>query len=81
MRIPREISGSDLAKALRILGYERARQEGSHMRLTTEINGQHHVTIPAHKALKIGTLLNGVLKPVASHHRLSMNQLLEKLDL
>ncbi len=36
MRIPRQVSGADLARALRTLGYERVRQDGSHMRLTVE---------------------------------------------
>jgi hypothetical protein len=28
---------------------------GSHLRLTTDQNGQHHITIPNHDPLKIGT--------------------------
>ncbi|MSU50913.1 MAG: type II toxin-antitoxin system HicA family toxin [Opitutus sp.] len=81
MRIPRQVSGFDLMRALRVLGYERVRQEGSHIRLTTESNGTHHVTVPAHRPIKIGTLLNGVPKPVAAHHRLSVEELLAKLAL
>lgn len=81
MRIPRQVSGADLAKALRVLGYEGSRQEGSHIRLSTVLNGTHHITVPNHKPLKIGTLLGGVLKPVASHHKMSVGELLRKLDL
>lgn len=81
MRIPRQVSGHDLARALRELGYERMRQDGSHIRLTTERNGTHHVTVPAHKPVKVGTLLNGILKPVAAHHGLTVDQLLAKLKL
>ncbi len=81
MRIPRQVSGPDLARALGVLGYERVRQDGSHLRLTTQVNGTHHVTVPNHKPLKIGTLLGGVLKPVAAHHRLSVEELLAKLAL
>ena len=81
MKIPRDVYGSDLAKALRGLGYERVRQDGSHIRLTTSINGTHHVTVPNHKPLKTGTLMGGVLKPVAAHHGLTVEQLLEKLGL
>lgn len=81
MRIPRQVSGADLARALRVLGYERIRQDGSHIRLSTELNGTHHVTVPNHKPLKVGTLLGGVLKPVAAHHKMSVEELLQKLDL
>jgi predicted RNA binding protein YcfA (HicA-like mRNA interferase family) len=81
VRIPRQVSGAELVRALRVLGYERVRQDGSHIRLTTVTNGTHHVTVPAHKPLKVGTLLNGVLKPVASHHRLTVDELLAKLAL
>ena len=79
MKIPRDVSGQDLAKALRVLGYERTRQDGSHIRLSTSVNGTHHVTIPNHSPLKIGTLLGGVLKPVAAHHHLMVAELLEML--
>ena len=81
MKIPRDVHGSDLARALRVLGYERVRREGSHLRLTTQLNGEHHVTVPDHKPLKTGTLVRGVLKPVAAHHRMTVEELLEKLDL
>jgi predicted RNA binding protein YcfA (HicA-like mRNA interferase family) len=81
VRVPRDVSGSDLAKALRVLGYEQTRQDGSHIRLTTQIMGEHHVTILAQKRLKVGTLLNGILKPVAAHHRITVEELLQRLDL
>lgn len=81
MRIPRQLSGSDVAHALRVLGYERVRREGSHIRVSTQVNGTHHVTVPNHKPLKVGTLLSGVLKPVAAHHRLTVEELLAKLGL
>jgi hypothetical protein len=81
MKTPRNVSAGDLLRALKCLGYETARQVGSHIRLTTEVGGTHHVTIPNHRPLKTGTLLGGILKPVASHHKLSVEELLEKLDL
>ena len=81
MKTPRNINGSDLIRALRVLGYESVRQEGSHIRLTTSVNGTHHVTVPNHRPLKTGTLLGGVLKPVAAHHKLTVEKLLEKLGL
>jgi predicted RNA binding protein YcfA (HicA-like mRNA interferase family) len=81
VKIPRDISATDLIRALRVLGYERTRQDGSHIRLTTTVGGRHHVTIPNHRPLKTGTLLGGVLKPVSAHHKLNVEELLEKLDL
>jgi predicted RNA binding protein YcfA (HicA-like mRNA interferase family) len=81
VKIPRDINASDLIRTLRVLGYERTRQDGSHIRMTTTVGGTHHVTIPNHRPLKTGTLLGGVLKPVAAHHRLTVAELLEKLEL
>jgi predicted RNA binding protein YcfA (HicA-like mRNA interferase family) len=81
MKIPRNIGASELVRALRVLGYESVRQDGSHIRLTTTLGGTHHVTIPNHRPLKTGTLLGGVLKPVAAHHKLTVEELLAKLEL
>ncbi|RKX35737.1 MAG: hypothetical protein DRP71_02355 [Verrucomicrobia bacterium] len=81
MKIPRNVNGSALVQALHTLGYESIRQHGSHIRLTTEVNGTHHVTVPNHRPLKTGTLIGGVLKPVAAHHKLSVDELLAKLGL
>ena len=78
MRLPRDLSGSELAAALERLGYVVTRQTGSHMRLTTQRDGQHHVTVPAHDRLRLGTL-SGILADVASHLRLSREELLNKL--
>ena len=78
MRLSRDLSGSELAAALERLGYVVTRQTGSHMRLTTQRDGQHHVTVPAHDHLRLGTL-SGILADVASHLRLSREELLNKL--
>jgi hypothetical protein len=37
--------------------------------------------VPNLSPLKIGTLLNGVLKPVADHHRLTVEELSARLEL
>ena len=79
MKIPRDLGAADLIRALKVLGYERVRQSGSHIRLTTTLGGTHHVTVPNHQPLKAGTLLGGVLKPVAAHHNLTVEVLLGKL--
>jgi predicted RNA binding protein YcfA (HicA-like mRNA interferase family) len=79
MRLPRDLSGRDLAKALRHLGYEVTRQKGSHMRLTAApAAGKHHITIPNHDPIKVGTL-NSILTDVAQHLGMSRDDLLARL--
>jgi predicted RNA binding protein YcfA (HicA-like mRNA interferase family) len=78
VKLPRDISGADLAKALKSLGYEVTRQTGSHMRLTTTEGGTHHVTIPQHDPLRVGTLA-GILSDVASHLGISREELLTRV--
>jgi predicted RNA binding protein YcfA (HicA-like mRNA interferase family) len=78
MRLPRDLSGSDLAHSLRKLGYSVTRQTGSHLRLTTYEHGEHHLTIPLHSPLRIGTL-SAILYDVSTHFKLSREQLLENL--
>jgi predicted RNA binding protein YcfA (HicA-like mRNA interferase family) len=79
LKVPRNVGGGELARSLSVLGYQIVRQSGSHMRLMTTQNGVHHLTIPHHSPLKVGTLLGGILKPVAAHHKLSVEELLTTL--
>ncbi len=78
MKLPRDITGLELAKALDVLGYRITRQTGSHIRLTTQRPGEHHLTIPAHDPLKVGTLA-AILAGIATHHKLSRDELLQRL--
>jgi predicted RNA binding protein YcfA (HicA-like mRNA interferase family) len=78
MRLPRDVSGQDLAKALGGLGYRVTRQTGSHLRLTTLEDGEHHVTIPRHDPLRVGTLA-GILADVAEHFRMTREDLVTRL--
>jgi predicted RNA binding protein YcfA (HicA-like mRNA interferase family) len=78
MKLPRDLSGPQLAQLLRALGYETTRQTGSHLRLTTARQGEHHVTVPNHSPLKIGTL-SGILSDVARHFGMSREELLKRL--
>lgn len=80
MRLPRDVSGDALARSLSSLGYRPTRQTGSHLRLTTESNGQHHVTIPRHASLRVGTL-GALLDSVAEHFGVSKEEILQQLDL
>ena len=78
MKLPRDVSGADLAKRLGRLGYEVTRQTGSHLRLTATERGQHHVTIPNHDPLRVGTLA-GILGDVAAHFEISRDELIQRL--
>jgi predicted RNA binding protein YcfA (HicA-like mRNA interferase family) len=79
MKLPRDLSASDLEAALRrAFGYEFSRQVGSHRRLTTQTGGQHHLTIPNHDPLRPGTL-RAILGEVMEYHRLTREQVLKQL--
>lgn len=78
MKMPRDISGDDLAQRLSFFGYEVTRQVGSHLRLTTVQGGQHHITIPRHNPLRIGTL-SGILADIAEHLNLSKPEVVRQL--
>ena len=48
------------------------------MRLTTQERSEHHITIPAHAALRIGTLANS-LGEVAAHFEVDREDVARKL--
>jgi predicted RNA binding protein YcfA (HicA-like mRNA interferase family) len=67
VKIPRDVGGMELARLLEKYGYRITRQTGSHIRLTSRIKGkEHHLTIPQHKPLKVGTL-SGLINEIASY--------------
>ncbi|MBD2313459.1 type II toxin-antitoxin system HicA family toxin [Desertifilum sp. FACHB-1129] len=78
MKMPRDLSGEVLAKALEKLGYTVDRQTGSHIRLTTQENGEHHITIPNHSPIKIGTL-GAILRDIENHFDITREELLLQL--
>ena len=78
MKLPRDLAGADLAKLLAAAGYRVTRQTGSHLRLTTDVPSQHHITVPAHDPLKVGTLA-GILGDVALHLRIGREELAARL--
>jgi predicted RNA binding protein YcfA (HicA-like mRNA interferase family) len=78
MRLPRDLSGQDLAKALKKLGYETTRQTGSHMRLTTQKQGRHHLTLPKHDPLRIGTLA-AILVDIAAHFQMTKEDVIREI--
>jgi predicted RNA binding protein YcfA (HicA-like mRNA interferase family) len=79
LRLPRDLSGEQLARLLRRYGYEVTRHTGSHLRLTTTVRGtQHHITVPAHNPLKVGTL-SGILAEVAAYLETDRGALADEL--
>lgn len=78
MRLPRDVSGKQLIQGLAVYGYRPTRQTGSHTRLTTTRGGEHHVTVPNHPSLRLGTLA-GILTEVADHFGLTRDEVAAKV--
>jgi predicted RNA binding protein YcfA (HicA-like mRNA interferase family) len=78
MKMPGNLSGVDLIQALKVFGYLPTRQTGSHIRLTTEQNGEHHITIPNHSPLRVGTL-SAIIALIAEHFNISKEELIRQL--
>ena len=78
MKLPRHLTGAQLIHALGKLDYATSRQSGSHVRLTTDVPTQHHITVPLHDPLRIGTLA-AILADVAQVHSMSRSELLQVL--
>ena len=79
MKLPRDLSGTDLAHKLEVFGCSLDRQTGSHIRLTSNVNKtEHHVTIPVHDPLKVGTL-NAILAEVARYLQIDRKSLVREL--
>jgi predicted RNA binding protein YcfA (HicA-like mRNA interferase family) len=79
VKLPRDVSGDRLVVLLSRLGYAVTRQTGSHIRLTSDVMGyEHHVTVPRHEALRVGTLA-GILADVASYLQMERDELAARL--
>jgi predicted RNA binding protein YcfA (HicA-like mRNA interferase family) len=76
--LSKNITGKELIKKLKPFGYVIVRQTGSHIRIQTEQFGKHSETIPNHNPLKTGTL-RSILKNIASHFNLTLEELQNKL--
>ena len=77
-RVPRDLAGVDLIKALGRLGYQETRTTGSHVRVTCPGPPQHHLTIPKHDPLKLGTLAS-ILDDLALARKATRDELLKML--
>ncbi|HMQ78304.1 MAG TPA: type II toxin-antitoxin system HicA family toxin [Ignavibacteria bacterium] len=79
MKLPRDLNAIQFIKLLRKLDYEETRQSGSHIRLTRKTTeSEHHITIPNHNPIKLGTL-NNILKDISMHLDINKNDLLREL--
>jgi len=79
VKLPRDLSGENLASLLRRYGYSFSRQSGSHIRLTSSYTGEtHYITIPRHASLKVG-LLSAILSEVAAYIGVEGDDLIQTL--
>ena len=79
MKLPRDMGGEELAALLGRYGYNITRQTGSHMRLTSTSKGsEHHISIPRHKPLRVGTL-SGVVSEIAAYLEIERQKLVREL--
>jgi predicted RNA binding protein YcfA (HicA-like mRNA interferase family) len=79
MKLPRDLSGEDLIKHLcKRWGYEWVHQVGSHVILQSQEPVPHRVAVPAHTALRVGTL-NAILAAVAAHKNVSKEEILRDI--
>lgn len=74
----RDLTGTELVRALEALGYVVLHQTGSHIRIQTERNGRHSETVPNHSPLRMGTL-NTILRNVANHFGMEKEEWVELL--
>lgn len=78
MKLPRNISAERLVSALGRIGYIVTRQTGSHIRLSCSLPVEHHLTIPGHNPLRVGTLA-AILRDIAERRRVSREDLIVTL--
>jgi predicted RNA binding protein YcfA (HicA-like mRNA interferase family) len=78
MKLPRDLSGDVLLKALERFGYKATRQTGSHIRLTTQEHGEHHVVVRRHSPLRVGTL-SAILRDIEQHFSITREELISRL--
>jgi predicted RNA binding protein YcfA (HicA-like mRNA interferase family) len=62
------------------LGYQKISQKGSHIKLETMKSGKHRVVITTASPIPIGTL-SDILSSIARHFNLSIQELIDSLDL
>ena len=79
MKLPRDMGGEELAALLGKYGYKITRQTGSHIRLTSASKGfEHHITVPKHKPLRVGTL-SSIVNEIADYLEIERQKLVKEL--
>jgi predicted RNA binding protein YcfA (HicA-like mRNA interferase family) len=79
MKLPRDLSGADLAQTLcKHYDYRRLHQQGSHIILETDRPSRHRISIPNHNPLRVGTL-NAILRAVARVQGVEKGDILQRL--
>jgi predicted RNA binding protein YcfA (HicA-like mRNA interferase family) len=77
MKLPRDLSGAALVKHLcKHWGYQQVHPVGSHIILETQQPTPHRIAVPAHTALRVGTL-NAILAAIAAHKKVAKIELLK----
>ncbi|MFN0168592.1 MAG: type II toxin-antitoxin system HicA family toxin [Bryobacteraceae bacterium] len=77
MKLPRDVTGAQLVKALSRAGYRVTRQTGSHVRLSIDEPRQGHITVPLLRPLPVGTL-SSIVKEVAAQLELEYTEILTR---
>jgi predicted RNA binding protein YcfA (HicA-like mRNA interferase family) len=77
MKIPRDLSGTELVRVLcREWGYRQTHQVGSHIILETDVPSHQRMAVPNHAFLRIGTL-NAILRLVSEHKKVTKEKILD----
>jgi predicted RNA binding protein YcfA (HicA-like mRNA interferase family) len=71
VKLPRNLSGAEVIKALKRLGFEWVRQKGSHVRMR---HLAKKVTVPLHKELRPKTL-----ESILEQAQITIEELMAKL--
>lgn len=77
MKVPADISPTDFASALSNLGYSVTNKSLRHVRLTTFLRGEHHVTVLDGSPLSAETV-TAALNEIARHHRLTYDEIVQR---
>jgi predicted RNA binding protein YcfA (HicA-like mRNA interferase family) len=81
VKLPRDLTGAALVKALSTLGYETVRQNGSHIRMKSwQTGAEHLVTVPNHRPMRVGTL-NSILVEIALFRGWTRDEVVRRLNL
>ena len=78
MKTPRDLDGSELVKILKRYGYNTIHQTGSHIIIRTQEKGEHTLSVPNHKPLKVGTL-DSILGGIAEHFEIKKEEVIRRV--